>query len=161
MAIRLKENSKDISSKSCLLGGPRRKILALFSRYYWPGFYSGLYRSLFVNIGQTSWGGKRICLQWGFYLLSLHHTCNLTPVITLANFWFVLKSWYTGEAPEQGFWHFFTDRLNQIIFSLRHRLGWIESHSTDLETTTAKNDYFKILHTEALSFFNCNQPLML
>ena len=28
MAIRLKENSKDISSKSCLLGGPEEK--------YWP-----------------------------------------------------------------------------------------------------------------------------
>ena len=28
MAIRLKENSKDISNKSCLLGGPEEK--------YWP-----------------------------------------------------------------------------------------------------------------------------
>ena len=25
----------------------------------------------------------------------------------------ILKSWYTCEGPEQGFWHYFTDGLNQ------------------------------------------------
>ena len=27
--------------------------------------------------------------------------------------WCVLKSWYTGWGPEQGFWHWPADRLNQ------------------------------------------------
>ena len=29
--------------------------------------------------------------------------------------WHVIKSWYTGEAQEQGFWHCFTDRPNQSL----------------------------------------------
>ena len=27
--------------------------------------------------------------------------------------WRVLKCWYLGEDPEQGFWRYFADRLNQ------------------------------------------------
>ena len=29
--------------------------------------------------------------------------------------WHVIKSWYTGEGQEQGFWHCFTDRPNQSL----------------------------------------------
>ena len=29
----------------------------------------------------------------------------------------ILKSWYTGEGPEQGFWRFFADGLNQSLVS--------------------------------------------
>ena len=29
--------------------------------------------------------------------------------------WRVLKSWYTGRDPEQGFWRFFSDELNRSL----------------------------------------------
>ena len=34
----------------------------------------------------------------------------------------VLKSWYTGGDPEQGFWCCFADGLNQSLVCLWHRL---------------------------------------
>ena len=43
----------------------------------------------------------------------------------------VLKSWYTGEGQEQGFWRCFADGLNQSLqeFRLRHRLRYNRWHN--------------------------------
>ena len=43
---------------------------------------------------------------------------KLTMALLTGQSWQVLKSWYTGGGPEQGFWHCFADRLNQKFISV-------------------------------------------
>ena len=38
-------------------------------------------------------------------------------VFSTSQSWRVLKSWYTGEGPELGFWRRFADGLNQSLVS--------------------------------------------
>ena len=38
-------------------------------------------------------------------------------VFSTSQSWRVLKSWYTGEGPELGFWRCFADGLNQSLVS--------------------------------------------
>ena len=42
---------------------------------------------------------------------------KLTMVLLTSQQWCILKSWYTGRGPEQGFLHCFADRLNQKLSS--------------------------------------------
>ena len=63
--------------------------------------------------------------QWTqLTLLEMHFEClfNLIGKSTMAlltgQSWRVLKSWYTGGGPEQGFWHCFADQLNQKFISV-------------------------------------------
>ena len=56
--------------------------------------------------------------QWitgkGFWI-SLQSDWQIDKAFLTRQSWPVLKSWYKGEGPEQGFWHCFTDRRNQSL----------------------------------------------
>ena len=52
------------------------------------------------------------------FRISLHPDWQIDRSFFLTSqSWCLMKSWYTGGGPEQGFWHCFTDGLDQSLVS--------------------------------------------
>ena len=54
-----------------------------------------------------------VCFEFLFILL----IGKSTMAFLTGQSWHILKSWYPGEGPQQGFWRCFTDGLNQSLVS--------------------------------------------
>ena len=62
-----------------------------------------------------------VCFEFPFNMIGKSTMAFLT-----GQSWCKLKSWYTGGDPEQGFWHYFADRLNQsVVLFLVQATPWI------------------------------------
>ena len=87
------------------------------------------------------------CLS-GQFEHNLHRRCNLTSVSntceavpTAMSFvtgqsWYVLKSWYTGDGPERGFWRCFTEPVIVHVCVIKNRSKGATSQKKALSFTS-------------------------
>ena len=60
---------------------------------------------------------------WKWFRIPVHPEGKSTMAVLTGQSWSLLKSWYTGGDPEQGFRRCFADGLNQSLVRLWRRLN--------------------------------------
>ena len=77
--------------------------------YLLPSLRSGRNRKPFSNGLNEQ---VELCFKFPFNLIAYYRSCR-TIVFLTDQSWRVLKYWYAAGGPEQGFWHWLADGLDQ------------------------------------------------